>query len=139
VALKRDEAIAHLGTVALFKGLSRKELQLVATLVKEQRYPAGTNIVETGTPGHGLYIIQSGAASVLRDGRTIARLKPGDFFGEVAMLDAGTRTATVRADAETVCLTLASWEIKPLLMEHAAITYKMLQEVVRRVREQPQG
>jgi CRP/FNR family transcriptional regulator, cyclic AMP receptor protein len=138
VAVKRDEAIGHLATVPLFKGLSKRELQLIARLVKEQRYAAGSNIMETGTPGHGLYIIQSGAASVLRDGRTIARLKPGDFFGEVAMLDAGTRTATVQAEADTVCLTLASWEIKPLLMDHAAITYKMLQEVVRRLREQRQ-
>jgi len=135
VAIKRDEAIAYLGTVSLFKGLSKRELQLVARLVKEQRYPAGSNIMETGTPGYGLYIVQSGAASVLRDGRSVARLKPGDFFGEVAMLDAGTRTATVRADADTVCLTLASWEIKPLLMDNAAITYKMLQEVIRRLRE----
>lgn len=138
VAVKRDEAVAHLGTVPLFKGLSKGELQLVARLVKEQRYAAGSNIMEAGAPGHGLYIVQSGAASVLRDGRPIARLAPGDFFGEIAMLDAGTRTATVRADADTVCLTLASWEIKPLLMEHVAITYKMLQEVVRRLREQRQ-
>jgi len=135
VAVKRDEAIAHLGAVSLFKGLSKKELQLVASLVKEQRYPKGTKIVEAGTPGHGLYILKTGGASVLRDGRTVAHLKPGDFFGEVAMLDAGARTATVQADADTVCLTLASWEIKPLLMDHAGITYKMLLEVVRRLRE----
>jgi CRP/FNR family transcriptional regulator, cyclic AMP receptor protein len=135
VAVKRDDAIAQLATVPLFKGLSKKELLLVARLAKEQRYAKGTNIVETGVPGHGLYVIRAGGASVLRDGRTIARLKPGDFFGEVAMLDAGARTATVQADADTVCLTLASWEIKPLLMDHAAITYKMLQEVVRRLRE----
>lgn len=135
MAVKRDEAIGHLAAVPLFKGLSKKELQLVARLAKEQRYAKGTNIVEMGAPGHGLYIITTGAASVLRDGRTVARLKPGDFFGEVAMLDAGARTATVQADADTVCLTLASWEIKPLLMDHAGITYKMLQEVVRRLRE----
>lgn len=135
MAVKRDEAMAHLGAVPLFKGLSKKELQLLATLVKEQRYPKGAKIVEAGTPGHGLYIISSGSASVVRNGRAVARLRPGDFFGEVAMIDAGPRTATVQADADTACLTLASWEIKPLLMDHAAITYKMLQEVVRRLRE----
>lgn len=135
MALKIDEALTHLGMVPLFRGLSKKELQLVAKLSKEQRYPMGAVIMEAGVPGYGLFIVIEGKASVHRDGRQVATLKPGEFFGEIAMLDAGPRTATVRADDDTVCLTLASWGIKPLLMDHAGITYKMLQEVVRRLRE----
>jgi CRP/FNR family cyclic AMP-dependent transcriptional regulator len=135
VAVKGDQAITHLGSVPLFRGLSKKELQLLANLSKEQRYAKGADIMEAGVPGHGLFIVIEGQASVLRDGRRVATLKPGDFFGEIAMLDAGPRTATVQADVDTVCLTLASWQIKPLLMDHAGITYKMLQEVVRRLRE----
>ena len=135
MALKSDEAITHLGAVPLFRGLSKKELQLIANLSKEQRYPKGAAIMEAGVPGHGLFIVVEGKASVHRDGQEVASLKPGDFFGEIAMLDSGPRTATVVAAVDTVCLTLASWEIKPLLMDHAGITYKMLQEVVRRYRE----
>jgi CRP-like cAMP-binding protein len=59
---------------------------------------------------------------------------PGQFFGEISVLDAGPRTADVRAESNTVCLTLISWEVKPLLMENASITYKMLLEMVKRLR-----
>ncbi len=73
-----------------------------------------------------------------KDGRTVATMGPGQFFGEVAILDGGPRTADVIADTDTVCLTLISWEIKPLLMDNAGITYKMLLEVAKRLRsEQP--
>src|SRR2546423_504344 len=67
---------------------------------------------------------------------TVATMGPGQFFGEIAVLDGGPRTADVRADADTVCLTLVSWEIKPVLMENAAISYKMLLETVKRLRSQ---
>lgn len=125
---------AQLQNVPLFGGLSKSELKLVAGLVREQRYPAGSAIVKEGSTGQGLYIIAEGNVSVRKQGRRVARLGPGAFFGEMAVLDSGPRTATVEADTETVCLTLASWEIKPLLLEQASMTYKMLQEVVRRVR-----
>ena len=135
MAVKGDQVVAHLSGVPLFRGLSKKEVQLLANLSKEQRYSKGVDIMQVGVPGYGLFIVIEGQASVIRDGRKVATLKPGDFFGEIAMLDAGPRTATVQADVDTLCLTLASWEIKPLLMDHASITYKMLQEVVRRLRE----
>ena len=74
--------------------------------------------------------------SVVRDGQTVATMGPGQFFGEIAVLDGGPRTADVRADADTVCLTLVSWEIKPVLMDSAGISYKMLLETVKRLRSQ---
>lgn len=123
-----------LRAVPLFSGLDRRELQMIGKLVKEQRYPAGANIVEEGAGGYGLYVIKEGQVSVIRDGRTVAKFGPGQFFGEIAVLDAGPRTADVRADTDTVCLTLISWDVKPLLMENASITYKMLQETVKRLR-----
>ncbi|MDQ6885230.1 MAG: cyclic nucleotide-binding domain-containing protein [Candidatus Dormibacteraeota bacterium] len=124
--------------VPLFSGLDRKELSMLAKLVKEQRYAAGTEIVKAGSTGHGLYLIREGEVSVKKDGRTIATMGPGQFFGEVAILDGGPRTADVVADKDTVCMTLISWEVKPLLMDNAGITYKMLLEVAKRLRtEQP--
>jgi CRP/FNR family transcriptional regulator len=61
---------------------------------------------------------------------------PGEFFGEISVLDGGPRTADVRAEMDTVCLTLVSWEVKPLLMENASISYKMLLQLVKRLRAQ---
>lgn len=128
----------ELRRVPLFGGLDRKELGMLAKLVKEQRYSAGTTIVEADKPGHGLYLIREGQVSVKKEGRTVATMGPGQFFGEVSVLDGGPRTADVIADQDTSCLTLISWEIKPLLMENAGISYKMLLEVTKRLRsEQP--
>jgi CRP-like cAMP-binding protein len=135
MAVKTDPT-ESLRRVPLFAGLDRKELELLAKLAKEQRYEPGATIVKTGAGGHGLYIIKEGNVSVVRDGHKVASMGPGQFFGEISVLDGGPRTADVRADTETVCLTLISWEIKPLLMDNAAISYKMLLEMVKRLRSQ---
>ena len=135
MAVKTD-ATESLRRVPLFAGLDRKELELLAKVAKEQRYEPGATIVQAGAGGHGLYIIKEGNVSVVRDGQKVASFGPGQFFGEVSVLDGGPRTADVKADSETVCLTLISWEIKPLLMDNAGITYKMLLEMVKRLRSQ---
>jgi len=135
MAVKTDPT-ESLRRVPLFAGLDRKELELLAKLAKEQRYETGATIVQSGAGGHGLYIIKEGNVSVVRDGQKVASMGPGQFFGEISVLDGGPRTADVKADTETVCLTLISWEIKPLLMDNAGISYKMLLEVVKRLRSQ---
>jgi CRP/FNR family transcriptional regulator, cyclic AMP receptor protein len=135
MAVKTDPT-ESLRRVPLFAGLDRKELELLAKLAKEQRYEAGATIVKAGAGGHGLYIIKEGNVSVVRDGKKVASMGPGQFFGEISVLDGGLRTADVKADTDTVCLTLISWEIKPLLMDNAAISYKMLLEMVKRLRSQ---
>ena len=125
----------QLRRVPLFKGLHNDDLQMLSQLVKEQSYKAGAPIVEEGKTGLGLYVIKSGRASIQKQGRVVNRIGPNEFFGEIAVLDGGPRTASVIADADTVCYPLASWEIKPLLNKNAGLTYKMLVEVVRRLRE----
>ena len=135
MAVKTD-ATESLRRVPLLAGLDRKELELLAKLAKEQRYEPGATIVKSGASGHGLYIIKEGNVSVVRDGQKVASMGPGQFFGEISVLDGGPRTADVKADTGTVCLTLISWEIKPLLMDNAAISYKMLLEMVKRLRSQ---
>jgi len=135
MAVKTDPT-ESLRRVPLLAGLDRKELELLAKLAKEQRYEPGSTIVKSGASGHGLYIIKEGNVSVVRDGQKVASMGPGQFFGEISVLDGGPRTADVKADTDTVCLTLISWEIKPLLMDNAAISYKMLLEMVKRLRSQ---
>jgi CRP/FNR family transcriptional regulator, cyclic AMP receptor protein len=135
MAVKTDPT-ESLRRVPLFAGLDRKELELLAKLTREQRYEPGATIVNSGASGHGLYIIKEGNVSVVRDGQKVASMGPGQFFGEISVLDGGPRTADVNADTDTVCLTLISWEIKPLLMDNAGISYKMLLEMVKRLRSQ---
>jgi CRP-like cAMP-binding protein len=135
MAVKTDPT-ESLRRVPLFAGLDRKELELLAKLAKEQQYEPGATIVRSGASGHGLYIIKEGNVSVVRDGKKVASMGPGQFFGEISVLDGGPRTADVKADTDTTCLTLISWEIKPLLMDNAGITYKMLLEMVKRLRTQ---
>jgi CRP-like cAMP-binding protein len=135
LAVKTDPT-ESLRRVPLFAGLDRKQLDLLAKLAKEQRYEPGATIVRSGASGHGLYIIKDGSVSVVRDGQKVASMGPGQFFGEISVLDGGPRTADVKADTDTVCLTLISWEIKPLLMDNAGISYKMLLEMVKRLRSQ---
>ncbi|TMC26704.1 MAG: cyclic nucleotide-binding domain-containing protein [Chloroflexi bacterium] len=135
MAVKTDPT-ESLRRVPLFAGLDKKELEVLGKLIKEQPYRAGTTIVKSGAGGHGLYIIKEGRVSVVRDGQSIASLGPGQFFGEISVLDGGPRTADVRADTDTVCLTMISWEVKPILMDNASISYKMLLEMVKRLRTQ---
>lgn len=135
MAVKTDPT-ESLRRVPIFSALDRRELEVLAKLIKEQRYTAGTTIVKAGAGGHGLYIIKEGNVSVVRDGKNVAAMGPGQFFGEISVLDGGPRTADVRADTDTVCLTLVSWEVKPLLMENASMTYKMLVEMIKRLRSQ---
>ena len=133
MAVKTDPT-ESLRKVPMFSGLDKKELEMLARLVKEQSYPAGSTIVQSGASGHGLYIIKEGNVSIIQNGKTVATMGPGQFFGEISVLDGGPRTADVRADTDTVCMTLISWEVKPLLMEDAGLTYKMLLEMVKRLR-----
>lgn len=133
--MAKTDTTAELKKVPLFAGLDRHELEMIGRLLKEQRYTKGTVIVKNGATGQGLFIIKEGSVSVKRDGHAVARMGPGDFFGEIAVLDGGPRTADVQADTDTVCLTMVSWDIKPLLMENASIAYKMLQQIIRRLRE----
>ncbi len=137
--MDKADAIAQLKAIPLFSSLSKRELGHVARLMRHQTFSAGSAMVLEGEPGHGLFLIQDGRASVRKKGRTVARFGPGDFFGEIAVLDGGPRTASVYADTEAVCLTLASKEIKPLLEDQPSVAHKMLQEVVRRVRQAGTG
>lgn len=114
-ARAKTDAREQLRRVPLFKGLSNDELQLLSALAKEQSYKAASTIIEEGKTGLGLYTIRSGRASVQKQGRIVNRIGPNEFFGEIAVLDGGPRTASVIADEGTVCYTLASWEVKPLL------------------------
>jgi CRP/FNR family transcriptional regulator, cyclic AMP receptor protein len=126
--------MALLRSVPLFEGLSQKELQAVIRSAKQVEYAPDRDIVTEGATGVGFHLILEGKASVLVGGRTRAKLGPGDFFGEMSLIDGGPRSATVRADTDVRTLSLASWEFTPLLDANPSIARKLLVELSRRLR-----
>jgi CRP/FNR family cyclic AMP-dependent transcriptional regulator len=103
---KRGVPIDAIQRVSLFADLNKRELQEIALLFKEHRFSEGKTIVQEGSAGNTLFLIQSGEAGVFIGGRGRTTMKSPDYFGEVALIDEGTRMATIRASGEVVCYAL---------------------------------
>jgi CRP/FNR family transcriptional regulator, cyclic AMP receptor protein len=128
------DVVEELSRVPLFSGCSRKDMQTIARVVKDIDHPAGTVIAREGDPGVGLFIIVEGTTEVTIGGRRKAKLGPGDFFGEIALLDGGPRTATVTATSDVKLLGLTEWTFRGLMLEHPQIAMKTLQAMAGRLR-----
>lgn len=135
MALTAREKSDLLDRVDLFAGLGGVPLSAIADRAVEVEFPAGRAIARQGEVGTGFFLIVSGSGRVTRDGRVIASLKPGDFFGELSLLDQSPRIATVTAIGPTVCLAIASWEFERLLEEQPRMAIALLRGVARRLRE----
>jgi CRP/FNR family cyclic AMP-dependent transcriptional regulator len=105
---------AQLKGVPFFSGLSKRELDAVAREVDELDFPAGRDLIRQGEFGHEFFVIVEGTAAVLQDGAEIAEMSPGDFFGELALLDAERRTATVRATSPMRVLVMTRQSFRAL-------------------------
>jgi CRP/FNR family transcriptional regulator, cyclic AMP receptor protein len=129
----RDKSVA-LGSVPLFAGLSEESMERLTAVAGELEFRAGQLIVRQGQAGTGLYVILEGEASVLRGSTELARLRAGDFFGELAVFDQRPRMASARAEAPTRCLAIASWDLLRLLEQDPALSLNMIRGLVERVR-----
>ena len=123
-----------LKSVTLFAGLDEKEAKKVASLFKERNFSDGEAMAEEGKHGIGFFVIESGEAKVTVHGDERATLGPGSYFGEIALIDDGPRTASVIADTELHCYGLTSWEFRPLVETNAEIAWKLLEGLAKRVR-----
>jgi CRP/FNR family cyclic AMP-dependent transcriptional regulator len=123
-----------LANVPIFSGCSKRELGIIARASKEVDHKEGTVIAREGERGIGLFLILDGQCKVSIGGKTKARLGPGDFFGEVALLDGGPRTATVTAVSPVRLVGITGWVFRGLLMEHPTIALKTLEAVAGRLR-----
>jgi CRP/FNR family transcriptional regulator, cyclic AMP receptor protein len=130
----RAEAMTMLSSVPLFSPLRKGQIKNLAESAKERTYRAGDAIVTKGETGIGFYLIQSGQARVEREGHAVATLGPGQFFGEMALLDDQPRTADVRAVGEVRCLVLSSWEFWAAVGNEPEVLRGLLKETVRRLR-----
>jgi len=125
--------------VPLFADLSRREAGQIARLFKERRFAEGETVVREGSGGAAFFLIESGEATVSVGGRQRGTLKPGDYFGEIALLDEGARLATVTALTELVCHGLTYWDFRPLVQENGTIGWKLLQSLAKKLRDAQQG
>jgi CRP/FNR family transcriptional regulator, cyclic AMP receptor protein len=123
-----------LKTIPLFSSCSRAELNRIAAIVKEVEFPAGRTICKEGQSGVGLHVIVEGETKVQIGGRTRRRLGSGAFFGEIALLDGGPRSATVIAETPVRTLSIPSWSFKTTLKSQPSLALKMLEETCRRLR-----
>jgi CRP/FNR family cyclic AMP-dependent transcriptional regulator len=124
--------------VPLFSDLDKKELKALASSMKERIFDPGDTISTEGQSGIGFFIIEDGEASVSVGGQERATLKGGDYFGEVALIDDGARTATVTARTKLKTYGITSWEFRPLVEENAELAWKMLQTMAKRLRDAEQ-
>lgn len=129
--------LEYLRKVPIFKGLPERELTFIARSVKERVYEPGVVIVKQGDPGVGFFMIVEGRVEVGHDSHKIRDMGPGEFFGEMALMEERIRTATVTAKARTKCLQLVRWDFRALLKENPELAVRMLETVVQRMREHP--
>jgi CRP-like cAMP-binding protein len=125
-----SDRVDALQRIPLFSDLDQRQLKRIARDVKERTFDEGTAVVEQGEmSGIGFFLIVEGEASVVVDGVPVARLGPGDHFGELALITEGTRSATVTALSPLRCLELTAWDFREVAKEHPDITWKLLQHV----------
>jgi CRP/FNR family transcriptional regulator, cyclic AMP receptor protein len=129
-----NDMVEHLGGVPIFEGCSKKELQTIARQVREISHDAGYVIATEGDPGAGLFVIADGEADVTIGGKKVNHLEKGDFFGEMALLDGGPRTATVTATTPITLYALTEWVFRGLLAEHPSIAMRTLETMASRLR-----
>jgi CRP/FNR family transcriptional regulator, cyclic AMP receptor protein len=134
MTLTRDRRTELIGGCALFRGLDAGQLAAVAESATEVDFPAGRVIARQGEIGTGFFIVVDGEVRVVRDGQTIATLGPGEFFGELSVLDRQPRIAQVVAATPTRCLALASWDFEKVLLANPALTLAILHELAGRLR-----
>jgi CRP-like cAMP-binding protein len=129
-----------LGRVPLFAELSRPELERIAAVAIPRSFPKGVRVFHEGDHSDACYIVRNGDLRVTRehsDGRAIAlaTLGPGDFFGELAMIDGGTRSASVETLSDAELLALPGSDVRRVIAEHGDIAAKLIVAMARRLRE----
>lgn len=125
--------------VPLFADLDRPEVEQIARLFKERHFVEGETVVREGSGGAAFFLIVSGEATVSVGGTPRRSLGPGDYFGEIALIDEGPRSATITATSELECYGLTFWDFGPLVQANGVIGWKLLQSMAKKLRAAEQG
>ena len=131
----REEKIRHLERVPIFEGCSTRQLRAVADISKVVEVPERTVLTRQGEPGEEFFIIVDGTALVTLSMTKRHRLKPGQFFGEMSLLDGGPRSATVKAETDLRVLVINRSHFWELIRAVPELTQQMLVGLSRRIRD----
>lgn len=134
MTLTHDRRAELLAACPLFGGIDATGLASLAAAATQVDFPPGHVVARQGEIGTGFFVVTAGRVRVVRDGEVVARLGPGEFFGELSVLDRMPRNATVSAEEPTTCLALASWDFERILLEQPALTLAILRGVATRLR-----
>lgn len=135
MTLSNDRRVELLSAARLFDGVDAAGMDRLASVVVEVEVPAGHVIARQGDIGSGLFVLTSGRVRVVRDGRQIADLGPGEFFGELSVLDGRPRTAQVVASEPTTCLALSTWDFESVVRDEPSVALAILRGLATRLRD----
>lgn len=124
-----------LAAAPLFSELPKRHLRSLALLSRVSSYPAGAEIVRQGTEGDTFYVLLEGEARVVKGRRTVGRMRPGEFFGELAIFDGEPRAASVVAEGPVLCLKLQGPDFRKLLLREPRLGLPIMTAMARRLRE----
>lgn len=128
-----------LGQVSLFADLAPADRDAIAGLCTERVFAAGETVTKEGSDAAAFYLIDAGTATVSVRGAFRRTLGPGQYFGEIALVDQGARSATVTADTELVCRGITLWDFRPLVQNSPSIAWTLLRTLARMLRERDDG
>lgn len=134
MTLTHDHKADLLAAAPLLAGVDPEGLASIGARTVEVAFAPQQVIARQGDVGTGFFIVATGRVQVIRDGERIATLGPGEFFGELSVLDGMPRTAQVVAAEPTVCLALATWEFEAVVREHPAVALAVLRGLAMRLR-----
>lgn len=132
--MEEKKVITLLRKTPIFAKTSEASLEAMLKSAVQKTVKAGTKIVEKGQSGVGFYLILAGEAEVADDGKKLADLRPGSFFGELSVIDGAPRTADVVAKSDVTCLVVTQWAMRSLISSHPEIALSMLEELCKRLR-----
>jgi protein phosphatase len=130
----RDEKLDLLHRIPLFSGFDRRRLERLGMLADEVDVTAGKVLMRQGETGADMMVLVRGGVSVERDGQRINTLGPGDFFGEIALVDGGPRTATVSAVEDSTLLVITHRDFHSMMDEFPEVAGQVMNALANRVR-----
>jgi CRP/FNR family transcriptional regulator len=135
MTLTHDHRTELLIGTPLLAGVDPEGIAMIAARMVEVDFAKDHVIARQGEVGTGFFLVATGSVRVVRDGKTIAHIGPGDFFGELSVLDGRPRVAQVVADEPTTCLPLATWDFEAVVQEQPAVALAILRGLAGRLRE----